>query len=67
MSDRTTRILALLALVMSVIAAFIAVRALGVAERREQELERLGATIERAMRVAPAPSGLPPATLDPGE
>jgi hypothetical protein len=67
MSDRTTRILALLALVMSVIAAFIAMRALSVAERREQELERLGSMIERAMRVAPAPSGLPPATLDPGE
>lgn len=67
MSDRTTRILALLALAMSVIATGIAVNALSVAERREQELERLGNTIERAMRVAPTPSGLPPATLDPGE
>lgn len=67
MNDRTTRILALLALVMSVIATAIAVNALSVAERREQELERLGSTIERAMRVAPTPSGLPPATLDPGE
>jgi len=67
MSDRATRILALLALAMSVIAIGIAVHALSVAERREQELERLGSTIERAIRVAPTPSGLPPATLDPGE
>ena len=67
MSDRTTRILALLALVMSVIAVGVAANALSVAERREQELERLGSMMERAMRVAPAPTGLPPATLDPGE
>lgn len=66
MSDRTTRLIALIGLSLSVIAVAVALYALRVSEDRTREIERLRETLERAATAASSSGGRPSLGLDPG-
>lgn len=66
MSERTTRLMAVIALSMSVIAVTVALYALRVSEDRTREIERLRETLERAATAASSSGGRPSLGLDPG-
>jgi HAMP domain-containing protein len=68
MSDRTTRLLALLALSVALIALVVAGFALKVSQDRTEEIERLRETLERAASVTSTNGGgRPSLPLDPGD
>ncbi len=66
MSERTTRLLAVVALSVAMAALLIAVLALRRADDRTQEVERLRDVLERAASAPPTGGGRPPLALDPG-
>lgn len=67
MSERTTRLVAVIALSVSLIALAIAVYALRVSEDRTREIEQLRQSLERAATAASSSGGRPSLGLDPGE
>lgn len=67
MSERTTRLVSVMALSLSLIAIAIAVYALQVSEDRTREIERLRETLERAATAASSSGGRPALGLDPGD
>lgn len=67
MSDRLTRIVAVLALAIALIAVGVALHALQVAEDRTRDLEQLHDALERAATAATSSGGRPPLRLDRGE
>jgi HAMP domain-containing protein len=67
MSERTTRLLAVIALSVSAIAVVVSLYALRVSEDRTREIERLRETLERATTAASSNGGRPSLGLDPGD
>jgi hypothetical protein len=68
MSDRTTRLLALLALSVALVALVLAGFALKVSQDRTEEIERLRETLERAASATSSSGGgRPSLPLDPGD
>lgn len=68
MSDRTTRLMALLALSVALVALAISGFALRVSQDRTEEIERLRETLERAASATSTSSGgRPSLPLDPGD
>ncbi|MBX7190906.1 MAG: hypothetical protein K1X94_02555 [Sandaracinaceae bacterium] len=67
MTDRTTRLLSVVALSVALVALAIAGYALKVSQDRTEEIERLRVSIERATAATTHGSGRPSLELDPGE
>ncbi len=67
MSERTTRLVAIVALSISLVSMAIAVYALRVSEDRTAEIERLRESLERAATAASSSGGRPSLALDPGD
>ena len=66
MSERTTRLLSVIALSVAIVALVVAALALRRVEDRTEEIERLRRTLERAAGASPSGGGRPPLELDPG-
>lgn len=67
MSERTTRLLAVIAISVALISLTVALYALRVSEDRTAEVHELREALERAARATGTEGGRPPLRLDPGE